>query len=108
MAAETIAQLQERVSRLASVLDGALNAISNLQGHVSASMDREARRNELLLEGSGGRTGGVASKPKSSRLTRCHHGFYFEGDERGKVIGERCGAYALEYSLYCEEHQRCQ
>lgn len=53
MADETIAQLQERVAKLEAVLNSTLDTIISLQGHISASMDREAKRDELLLKGLG-------------------------------------------------------
>ncbi len=41
---------EERITKMEAVLDGALDALIALQRHVSASMDWEFKRNELLLK----------------------------------------------------------
>ncbi len=89
---ETLTRSTSRSVRVLELDDETRAHIEGLVATMVEGMKRNAARDWA------GR-GTITEKPKSSRLTRCHHGFYRDDSS------QRCVANALEMSLYCQEHQ---
>lgn len=126
MADETIAQLREQIEWLEDVVawliepkistirgkryfiaDSSAMAIlgsAELPEEIGALLD-ECKARARPAKGTEA-DGNLVEKPKSSRTTQCHRRFHSDANERVGAISGRCGAPALEYSLFCEEHQR--